>query len=75
MRFTDQQTVAADLTELLDALMKYGMDLKDVTIVGHSLGAHIAGIAAQPFRNKVAVIFGLDPASPLVSLISLMIVC
>lgn len=41
------------------------MNLQDVTIVGHSLGAHIAGRAAKLFQSigKVACIIGLDPAS------------
>jgi pimeloyl-ACP methyl ester carboxylesterase len=38
---------------------------KDVNIIGHSLGAHVAGIAGKNTREKVAIIFGLDPAGPL----------
>lgn len=42
------------------------MNSKDVTMVGHSLGAHIAGLTAKQVEssNKIAVIIGLDPASP-----------
>lgn len=41
------------------------MNLKDVTIIGHSLGAHIAGRAAKRLKSdgKIGVIIGLDPAS------------
>lgn len=42
-----------------------GMDLQDLVIVGHSLGAHIAGRAAKQMKSpgKIGVIVGLDPAS------------
>lgn len=37
-----------------------------IQIIGHSLGAHIAGITGKSFeKNKISVIVGLDPASPL----------
>lgn len=41
------------------------MDLQDLVIVGHSLGAHIAGRAAKQMKSpgKIGVIIGLDPAS------------
>lgn len=41
------------------------MTLHDLVIVGHSLGAHIAGRAAKQMKSqeKIAVIIGLDPAS------------
>lgn len=41
------------------------MRLDDVTIVGHSLGSHIAGRAAKQLKSpgKIACIIGLDPAS------------
>lgn len=41
------------------------MRFQELTIVGHSLGAHIAGRACKLKKSpeKVAVIIGLDPAS------------
>lgn len=41
------------------------MNLKDLTVVGHSLGAHVAGCAAKKFNSteKIGAIIGLDPAS------------
>lgn len=49
----------------MDLLHDNGMNFADVTIVGHSLGAHIAGRACKQLRSpgKIAVIIGLDPAS------------
>lgn len=35
---------------------------KKINIIGHSLGAHISGIAGKKTSQKVAVVFGLDPA-------------
>lgn len=39
------------------------VDLNQVTIVGFSLGAHVAGMAGKNVRRgKINTIFGLDPA-------------
>ncbi|XP_055295780.1 lipase member H-B-like [Sitodiplosis mosellana] len=58
-------SIAAKLAELIDHLVANGLKLKDLTLVGHSLGAHIAGRAAKQLRTKgrVANIIALDPAS------------
>ena len=38
---------------------------KDIELIGHSLGAHIAGYAGAKFTEpKIAKILGLDPAGP-----------
>jgi len=47
-----------------------GVDPSKVHIVGHSLGAHVAGVAGQEVQNqqrgaKINRITGLDPAGPL----------
>lgn len=58
--------VAAKLANLIDRLVHHhGLDLKDVTIVGHSLGAHIAGQTGKLIKSKdrIGCIVGLDPAS------------
>ncbi|XP_059608067.1 phospholipase A1 VesT1.02-like [Phlebotomus argentipes] len=46
-----------------------GMALTNVNVVGHSLGAHIAGIAGKNtlVRGGISVIVGLDAAFPLFS--------
>ncbi|XP_060516287.1 phospholipase A1-like isoform X3 [Cylas formicarius] len=40
-------------------------DLGKITIVGHSLGAHIAGYAGKQTNGTLDYIVGLDPAGPL----------
>ncbi|KAG0727770.1 Inactive pancreatic lipase-related protein 1 [Chionoecetes opilio] len=55
-------SVARDLSGLLQCLGGlWGLDLRDVHLIGHSLGAHVAGLAAAPL-NTVGRISGLDPA-------------
>lgn len=51
----------------IDYLVSYGMNLQDLLVVGHSLGAHISGIAGKQLQSpgKIGVIIGLDPAGPL----------
>ncbi|XP_052897772.1 phospholipase A1-like [Anopheles moucheti] len=59
--------VAALVAALIDNLVVgHGQDVNKIGIIGHSLGAHIAGIAAKKVRSgKIGYIVGLDPASPL----------
>ncbi|XP_039757387.1 phospholipase A1 VesT1.02-like, partial [Pararge aegeria] len=53
---------------LLTELIMRGVNASKVTLVGHSLGAHIAGIAGTKVKDKtgtrIARITGLDPAGP-----------
>lgn len=41
---------------------------ESVSIVGHSLGAHIAGVAGARTGSRIDAIFGLDPAHPLMTI-------
>ncbi|XP_011697490.1 PREDICTED: phospholipase A1-like [Wasmannia auropunctata] len=46
--------------------------LKNITLMGHSLGAHISGFAAKHFQKsgygKIPLLIGADPAVPLFEL-------
>lgn len=52
--------------DLIDHLhYEKGLNASSVHIIGHSLGAHIAGFAGRSLSSgKVARITGLDPAAP-----------
>lgn len=53
------------MADLLNTLVaKHGLHLQDVTIIGHSLGAHIAGLTGKKLKTskKLGCIIGLDPA-------------
>ncbi|KAL7727932.1 hypothetical protein ACLKA6_019493 [Drosophila palustris] len=46
----------------------HGMDLDDLYVIGHSLGAQVAGYAGKRVgQGKIHTIIGLDPALPLFS--------
>ncbi|XP_021709531.1 phospholipase A1-like [Aedes aegypti] len=53
---------------LLNLKMNKGLALEDVYVVGHSLGAHVAGISGKAVGGgRISTIVALDPAYPLVS--------
>lgn len=39
-------------------------DISQITLIGHSMGAHVAGIAGFYLNSTVPTIIGLDPAGP-----------
>lgn len=41
-----------------------GVDPRRIRLIGHSLGAHLAGFIGKNTKSKVGRIYGLDPAGP-----------
>ncbi|XP_035781036.1 phospholipase A1 VesT1.02-like [Anopheles albimanus] len=62
--------VGKALGSLLDELQRSGgLLLEEVYLIGHSLGAHVAGIAGKTVTTgQIHTIFALDPALPLFSI-------
>jgi pimeloyl-ACP methyl ester carboxylesterase len=67
----NEYTNAADMTAeagkyLAQYLKDQGLDPSKVTLIGHSLGSHVAGIAGKEYqnltKNKLSEILALDPA-------------
>ncbi|CAL4066620.1 unnamed protein product, partial [Meganyctiphanes norvegica] len=57
--------VARVLAQMMNQLITLkGLDASSIHIIGHSLGAHVAGFCAKEISPKVARISGLDPAGP-----------
>jgi pancreatic triacylglycerol lipase len=57
------------LARMLNFLVSNGStSWNRINIAGHSLGAHIAGVAGKRTSGRVQVIFGMDPAGPLFAL-------
>jgi pancreatic triacylglycerol lipase len=58
--------VAAQFVEFLESVG--GADYNSMTIVGHSLGAHVAGFMGRHTQGRLNTIIGTDPAGVLFSL-------
>lgn len=57
--------VAELVAAVINQLLEFGQTSDQIGIIGHSLGAHIAGLAGKKANKKVGFIVGLDPAAPL----------
>ena len=62
-------TVGKKVAGMIDYLAtNHGMSLDSLHVIGHSLGAHVAGHAGKNVKSgRVHTIVGLDPALPLFS--------
>ncbi|KAF6210284.1 hypothetical protein GE061_013388 [Apolygus lucorum] len=63
-------TVGKVVALMIDHLVEQsGLRLEDVHVIGHSLGAHVAGIAGMyTTTGKLPRVTGLDPAGPMYSI-------
>lgn len=50
---------------LAQAITNWKLKLDAVSLLGHTLGAHIAGQTGLVLKGKIAKIFGVDPAGPI----------
>uniref|UniRef100_A0A182PC85 Lipase domain-containing protein n=1 Tax=Anopheles epiroticus TaxID=199890 RepID=A0A182PC85_9DIPT len=59
--------VADAVAKQIELLLRAGQHPSQIVLVGHSLGAHIAGLAGKHFQaeRKLAAVIALDPAGPL----------
>ncbi|GBN03287.1 Endothelial lipase [Araneus ventricosus] len=58
--------VGVNIGKMINFLVKKGVNPSDIHIIGHSLGAHVAGVAGKQVSN-LGRVTGLDPAGPLFS--------
>ena len=52
------KVVARYIAQMIDFLVSQGTDPEDMTLVGHSLGAHVMGLAGYQTTTKVGHIVG-----------------
>ncbi|KAK4872645.1 hypothetical protein RN001_014674 [Aquatica leii] len=59
------QIAGAYLGAFINYLVEEGVDLENIHVIGHSLGAHVAAMGADKIKaGKIHRITGLDPAGP-----------
>ncbi|XP_055303181.1 pancreatic lipase-related protein 2-like [Sitodiplosis mosellana] len=63
-------SIGIHVAAMIDYMVKNHLaSINDISLIGFSLGAHIAGIAGKNVKSgKLPKIIGLDPAAPLFSL-------
>ncbi|EDS28063.1 lipase [Culex quinquefasciatus] len=60
---TENTLIVSDyLTKFIRFLVQNGLELKDMILIGHSLGAHVMGQTGYNFNGEIGQIYGLDPA-------------
>ncbi|XP_058789935.1 lipase member H-B-like [Phymastichus coffea] len=62
---TRTKDIARYTSDTILDLVKAGMKNDSLHVVGHSLGAHIAGFMGQYLNFTISRVTGLDPANPL----------
>ncbi|XP_029158481.1 pancreatic triacylglycerol lipase-like [Nylanderia fulva] len=62
--FQNGEKVGSLFAKSIQLLVNSGLDVSKIYIVGHSLGAHIAGFAGKCNDFVIPRITGLDPANP-----------
>lgn len=65
-------TVASYVTRFINEKLieEARVDPRRIQLIGHSLGAHLAGFIGKNTKSKVGRIYGLDPAGPCFGAIS-----
>ncbi|KAG9436247.1 lipase member H-A [Apis mellifera carnica] len=66
----DLYKVGKSVAAALDNMIENGINSKNIHIIGHSLGAQLAGIIGRNMNYKIGRITGLDPAGPLYYLLN-----
>ncbi|XP_035827095.1 pancreatic lipase-related protein 2 [Aplysia californica] len=56
--------VGAEIKVVVNEMVAEGLNLNDVHLIGHSLGAQTSGTAGKLLNGQVGRITGLDPARP-----------
>ena len=54
------RNVGKHVAYMLNYLMSHGMSPETTTLIGHSLGAHVVGIAGHNAEKKINFIYGMD---------------
>ncbi|XP_018304111.1 lipase member H isoform X2 [Mycetomoellerius zeteki] len=62
--FRNAEKVGSLFAQSMQLLVDSGLDVSRIYIVGHSLGAHIAGFVSKCNAFKIPRITALDPANP-----------
>ncbi|XP_076750412.1 pancreatic triacylglycerol lipase-like [Xylocopa sonorina] len=56
--------VSQYVSKMIDFVVSQGLNPSRVTVVGHSLGGHVAGLSAHYASHKLNYVVALDPALP-----------